>query len=279
MALGQLKMACYQNPWGIFPNFFSLTKLTVPRGEGFFGMSASFTAICSFAGSLSLFLLLLFSTNSNGKYFARLLSDMSRPQWIFIVGGILLPAFSLHAGFNFELGVPWSKVSDTREKGACVATCCKGLKVQILSPLSLIVTEFFRIPSQSNLSSAPSPSLPFSLDLTTIEHVSSHYQVGDNERREAIGRLTHFLNRISILGLRWKFTWSGGGINLEISHKAPFAAVFNYAIRLAGRDDKSGGYMAGNHILRLRRTSQCRLATTLRANYVTLFAFATSFSP
>ena len=70
-----------------------------------------------------------------------------------------------------------------------------------------------------------------------------------------------------------------GRINLEISHKAPFAAVFNYAIRLAGRDDKSGGYMAGNHILRLRRTSQCRLATTLRANYVTLFAFATSFSP
>ena len=36
------------------------------------------------------------------------------------------------------------------------------------------------------------------------EHVSSHYQVGDNEIREAIaiGRLTHFLNRISILGLR-----------------------------------------------------------------------------
>ena len=29
MALCQLEMACYQNPLGIFPNFFSLTKLTV----------------------------------------------------------------------------------------------------------------------------------------------------------------------------------------------------------------------------------------------------------
>ena len=77
----------------------------------------------------------------------------------------MLPAFSLHAGFNFELGVPWSKVSDTREKGACVATCCKGLKVQILSPLSLIVTEFFRISSQSN--ACPLLDLTPSLSLWT----------------------------------------------------------------------------------------------------------------
>ena len=125
----------------------------------------------------------------------------------------MLPPFSLHAGFNFEQGVPWSKVSDTREKGACVATCCMGLKVQILSPLSLIVTEFFRIPSQSNaLSSAPSPSLPFSLELTTEEHVSSHYQVGDNETRDGGDRPPHALSQSNLdsrITMKVYMVWRG----------------------------------------------------------------------
>ena len=86
------------------------------------------------------------------------------------------------------------------------------MKVQILSPLSLIVTEFFRIPSQSNLSSAPSPSLPFSLDLTTIEHVSSHYQVGDNERRDGGDRPPHALSQSNLdsrITMKVYMVWRG----------------------------------------------------------------------
>ena len=155
------------------------------------------------------------------------------------------------------------------------------MKVRVLSPLSLIVTEFFRISSQSN--ACPLLDLPPSLSLWTsrrsnmsppiIKWATTRY-----ERRSAASRTFSIESRFSDYDEILHGLESGGGINLEISHKAPFAAVFNYAIRLAGRDDKSGGYRAGNHILRLRRTSQCRLATMLRANYVTLFTLATSFS-